>query len=80
MQYWCWISANYAAFQLMEEYFWLWMALFTAFLLYIPLFIWSLGCITIRHNGSFEIHRRRKVDISRARRRFFVMIVYAFFF
>ena len=44
-------------------YLWLWSSLFTSILLYIPLFFWGRGNITIGDRfWNFKVHRRQGID------------------
>ncbi|KLO18373.1 hypothetical protein SCHPADRAFT_993599 [Schizopora paradoxa] len=45
--FWCWVGPNYGGERIAGEYFWLWLALFVAILVYVPLFMWHQGYISI---------------------------------
>jgi len=45
--YWCWISPRYPGERLGGEYVWLWVALFCSALLYIPLYFWTEGRLSV---------------------------------
>ncbi|KAI9435760.1 hypothetical protein H4582DRAFT_1780533, partial [Lactarius indigo] len=45
--YWCWISPEYGSERLAGEYLWLWIALFTSFVMYIPVYFWMKGRLSI---------------------------------
>ena len=59
-------------------YFWLWTSLFTSIILYIPLFFWGRGNVTIGDRfWNFKIHKRQVVDDPEGlRRRALSMIAY----
>ena len=46
-QYWCWISPKYSGIRLGGEYIWLWIALFASAILYIPLYFWTEGRLSV---------------------------------
>jgi len=45
--YWCWIGPHYNAERLAGEYLWLWIALFASVIMYIPLYFWTKGRLSI---------------------------------
>ncbi|KAI9508220.1 hypothetical protein F5148DRAFT_1198381 [Russula earlei] len=45
--YWCWISPQFNAERLAGEYVWLWVALFASMTMYIPLYLWAEGRLSI---------------------------------
>ncbi|EIN11964.1 hypothetical protein PUNSTDRAFT_125070 [Punctularia strigosozonata HHB-11173 SS5] len=59
---WCWIGPRYNSERVAGEYFWLWLALGVSIALYIPLWLWKRGNITIDDHKwwSFELHRQRE--------------------
>lgn len=77
MQYWCWISERYAGERVAGEYVWLWLALFSSFLVYIPLFLWSEGYLRINVVCWWRFHfsYRRKLEVYRGSRRRTVAIL-----
>jgi hypothetical protein len=46
-QYWCWISPQFPGERLGGEYIYLWLALFASAILYIPLYFWAEGRLSI---------------------------------
>jgi len=67
--YWCWIGNNYLIHRLFAGYVWMWMALIVSLLLYVPLFFWGRGNITVGDKiWNFQIHQRGRVDDSRGSR------------
>jgi len=61
--YWCWIGEDFLIHRLWAGYIWLWVALFVSVLLYVPLFFWGRGNITVGDKfWSFQIHRAGNVD------------------
>jgi hypothetical protein len=55
-QYWCWISAKFAGMRLGGEYIWLWIALFTSVVLYIPLYFWAEGLLSVDEESWYKFH------------------------
>ncbi|KAF8502241.1 hypothetical protein F5888DRAFT_1578622, partial [Russula emetica] len=45
--YWCWISAKYSHMRLAGKYIWLWIALFASAILYVPLYFWTEGRLSV---------------------------------
>ncbi|KAI0254073.1 hypothetical protein BJV78DRAFT_1388661 [Lactifluus subvellereus] len=45
--YWCWISPHYGPERLAGEYLWLWFALFASVIMYIPLYFWAEGRLSV---------------------------------
>ncbi|KAH9953516.1 hypothetical protein BC827DRAFT_1159194 [Russula dissimulans] len=45
--YWCWISPRFKGDRLAGEYIWLWIALFASMTMYIPLYLWAEGRLSI---------------------------------
>jgi len=56
--FWCWISPNYFLLRLFAEYFWLWVALCWSILVYIMLYLFHRGTITVG-DGWWPFRRRR---------------------
>jgi hypothetical protein len=46
-QYWCWISSKYEWERLAGEYVWLWTSLLTSVVMYIPLYLWAEGRLSV---------------------------------
>ncbi|KAA1473969.1 hypothetical protein DENSPDRAFT_780811 [Dentipellis sp. KUC8613] len=69
--YWCWIGQQWAIERIFGEYLWLWITLGTSIVVYIPLFLWSQGVISVDENRwwRFRMHPRKTHD-SEPRRRF----------
>ena len=63
MQYWCWIGKDYRIHSITGQYLWLWLAVLVSIVVYIPLFLWSKGFITIPDNNwrsvKFSLKRIR---------------------
>jgi len=53
--YWCWISPQFNAERLAGEYVWMWLALFTSVVMYIPLYLWAKGRLSIGERW-YELH------------------------
>ncbi|KAF8274486.1 hypothetical protein EI94DRAFT_1696019 [Lactarius quietus] len=45
--YWCWIGPGFNGERLAGEYIWLWIALFASVVMYIPLYFWTKGRLSI---------------------------------
>jgi len=56
--YWCWLSPHYPAQRLAGEYIWMWVALFTSVLLYIPLYFWTEGRLSVDPERWYRFHTR----------------------
>jgi len=54
--YWCWISPRYPGQRLAGEYLFLWLALFTSVLLYIPLYFWTEGRLSVDEKKWYKFH------------------------
>lgn len=68
--YWCWISPKYPGERLAGEYVWLWLALFTSVILYIPLYFWTEGRLSVDDEKWYKFHTRNfKQGVEYAQRR-----------
>ncbi|TRM70280.1 hypothetical protein BD626DRAFT_423053 [Schizophyllum amplum] len=79
--YWCWIGEKYFGFRLAGEYIWFWITLCASILLYIPLYFWSRGNITIDDKcwwrfSFHRIHNNPHADPTGGRRQALIMISY----
>jgi len=54
--YWCWISAKYSHMRLAGKYIWLWIALFASAMLYIPLYFWTEGRLSVDEESWYKFH------------------------
>ncbi|KAN0138425.1 hypothetical protein V8E53_003888 [Lactarius tabidus] len=45
--YWCWVGPAYKGERLAGEYVWLWTPLFASVIMYIPLYFWTKGRLSI---------------------------------
>ncbi|KAH9061348.1 hypothetical protein EDB87DRAFT_1682768 [Lactarius vividus] len=45
--YWCWISPEYKLERLAGEYVWMWIALFASMIMYLPLYFWTKGRLSV---------------------------------
>jgi len=54
--YWCWISPKFRGMRLGGEYIWLWIALFASAILYIPLYFWAEGRLSVDEESWYKIH------------------------
>ncbi|THH21357.1 hypothetical protein EW146_g174 [Bondarzewia mesenterica] len=59
--FWCWIGGKYTSERLWGEYFWIWLALFTSFCVYVPLYYWKKGNLSVDPEKwwRFRVHPRR---------------------
>ena len=55
-QYWCWISPKFPGDRLGGEYIWLWIALFASAILYIPLYFWTEGRLSVDEVSWYKFH------------------------
>jgi hypothetical protein len=46
-QYWCCINPHFPGERLAGEYIWLWVALFASAILYVPLYFWAEGRLSV---------------------------------
>ncbi|KLO07848.1 hypothetical protein SCHPADRAFT_944920 [Schizopora paradoxa] len=53
--FWCWVGPNYKQERLFGEYFWLWLTIFVAIAVYLPLFLWNQGYITIDEKHWWKV-------------------------
>jgi hypothetical protein len=68
--FWCWISPQYPGERLAGEYVWLWVALFTSVILYIPLYFWTEGRLSVDDERWYKFHTRNfKQGVEYAQRR-----------
>jgi len=70
--FWCWISPHFAGERLGGEYLFLWLTLFISILLYIPLYYWSEGRLSVDENRWYKFHMhapRHRVRSEYAQRR-----------
>ncbi|KAI0051934.1 hypothetical protein FA95DRAFT_107315 [Auriscalpium vulgare] len=73
--YWCWVGERYPGARIAGEYLWLWLALFSSVVVYVPLIFWSQGMLSVSptHWWRFHVHRRSEHmqggDGARRRRR-----------
>ncbi|KAI9463564.1 hypothetical protein BJY52DRAFT_921148 [Lactarius psammicola] len=45
--YWCWVGPEHKLERLAGEYVWIWTALFTSVIMYIPLYFWTMGRLSV---------------------------------
>ncbi|KAH9953521.1 hypothetical protein BC827DRAFT_129599 [Russula dissimulans] len=60
--YWCWVSPQFPGERLGGEYVWLWAALFASAILYIPLYYWTEGRLSVDPDSWYKFHRSRPDD------------------
>jgi len=54
--YWCWINPQFSSQRLAGEYIWLWMALFASAILYVPLYFWAEGHLSVDTEKWYKFH------------------------
>ncbi|KAH8990251.1 hypothetical protein EDB92DRAFT_1763981, partial [Lactarius akahatsu] len=54
--YWCWIGPEYNGERLGGEYVWIWAALFASVIMYIPLYFWTKGCLSVDPEKWYKFH------------------------
>lgn len=64
--YWCWVGANFGKDRIAGEYFWLWLTLAVSILVYVPLFMWNQGNISVdeRYWWKVKFHWRQTGPLS----------------
>jgi hypothetical protein len=68
-KYWCWISSHYFGERLAGEYLWLWFALFASVIMYIPLYFWAKGRLSVDENKWYKFHLKKPDDRFKVERR-----------
>lgn len=58
--YWCWIGQGYLAERITGEYVWMWLALFVSVFVYVPLFMWGRGYLTVDRTHWWRIGVRTR--------------------
>ncbi|KAI5123998.1 hypothetical protein M0805_006408 [Coniferiporia weirii] len=58
--YWCWIGSHFLGERLGGEYVWLWITLVFSVLLYVPLFLWSRGYLSVDEKKWWRVSARWK--------------------
>ncbi|KII91648.1 hypothetical protein PLICRDRAFT_51784 [Plicaturopsis crispa FD-325 SS-3] len=84
--YWCWLGPAYLKEKIPGEYLWFWLCLAVSFTVYIPLYLWSRGNITIVDESkwlSCRFHAATNAsyiddDVLRRKRRSYAMLAYPF--
>jgi len=54
--YWCWINPHFLGERLAGEYIWIWAALFSAVVLYVPLYFWAEGRLSVDMGKWYKFH------------------------
>ncbi|KAH9979159.1 hypothetical protein BJV74DRAFT_131271 [Russula compacta] len=57
--YWCWIGPQYTGERIGGEYAWLWVALFTSVILYVPLYFWAKGRLSVDEEKWYKFRTSR---------------------
>ncbi|KAH9978624.1 hypothetical protein BGW80DRAFT_1165386 [Lactifluus volemus] len=66
--YWCWISSHYTSERLGGEYVWLWVTLFSSVILYVPLYFWAEGRLSVDKEKWYQF-RISQSDVEDSQRR-----------
>jgi len=61
--YWCWVSPKFKGERLGGEYVWLWVALFASAILYVPLYYWTEGRLSVDPDKWYKFHNSRPDDM-----------------
>jgi hypothetical protein len=61
-QFWCWINSQYNAERLAGEYFWMWSALFASVVMYITLYFWAQGRLSVDEEKWYKFHLKKSDD------------------
>ncbi|KAI0266782.1 hypothetical protein BC834DRAFT_954142 [Gloeopeniophorella convolvens] len=57
--YWCWIGSRFSGERIAGEYIWLWIALFSSFIMYIPLYFWTEGRLSVDKDKWYKFHTHK---------------------
>jgi len=81
--YWCWISEDYMQMRIIGEYFWFWITLAFSIVIYVPLWLWSRGNISINEHSWWKFTLQRADSnadpaLKGNRRRSLMMLAYPF--
>ncbi|KAI0254076.1 hypothetical protein BJV78DRAFT_105369 [Lactifluus subvellereus] len=60
--FWCWINPVYEGERLAGEYIWLWTSLFTSVIMYIPLYLWAEGRLSVDKQKWYKFHLNNSDD------------------
>ncbi|KAH9978625.1 hypothetical protein BGW80DRAFT_1455397 [Lactifluus volemus] len=60
--FWCWINSQYNADRLAGEYFWMWFALFASVVMYITLYFWAQGRLSVDEEKWYKFHLKKSDD------------------
>ncbi|KAH9083445.1 hypothetical protein EDB83DRAFT_15305 [Lactarius deliciosus] len=74
--YWCWIGPEYNAERLGGEYVWIWIALFASVIMYIPLYFWTKGRLSVDPDKWYKFHLSESDDEYPQRRAALGMLFY----
>ncbi|KAI9442155.1 hypothetical protein H4582DRAFT_1847844 [Lactarius indigo] len=74
--YWCWIGPEYNTERLGGEYVWIWIALFASVLMYIPLYFWTNGRLSVDPKKWYKFHLTESDDKYPQRRAALGMLFY----
>ncbi|KAF8274447.1 hypothetical protein EI94DRAFT_1713445 [Lactarius quietus] len=74
--YWCWIGPEYKLERLAGEYVWMWIALFASVIMYIPLYFWTKGRLSINPEKWYKFRLSKSDGEYRLRRATLGMLLY----
>ncbi|KAH9978636.1 hypothetical protein BGW80DRAFT_1455405 [Lactifluus volemus] len=60
--FWCWISSAFEGERLAGEYIWLWITLFASVIMYIPLYFWAEGRLSVDRQRWYKFHLNNPDD------------------
>jgi len=74
--YWCWIGPDYQVERLGGEYIWIWLALFASVIMYIPLYFWTKGRLSIDPKKWYKFRLDKPDGVYPLRRAALGMLLY----
>jgi len=74
--YWCWIGPEYKGERIAGEYVWLWIALFATVIMYIPLYFWMKGRLSIDPEKWYKFQFSESDERYQLRRAALGMLLY----
>ncbi|KAI0266781.1 hypothetical protein BC834DRAFT_112963 [Gloeopeniophorella convolvens] len=57
--YWCWISSQFSGQRLAGEYIWIWFALFSSLVMYILLYFWTEGRLSVDEDKWYKFYTHK---------------------
>jgi hypothetical protein len=74
--YWCWVGPANKVERLAGEYVWLWIALFASVIMYIPLYFWTKGRLSIDPKKWYKFQLSESEDAYQMRQAALGMLFY----